>query len=253
MPNMQEMKRSLLKKAFRNLRRNYGCPGNDGVSIKDVKKNYSDYEDATWNSLKKYEYTFETNPKRVTINDKNNERVFFVYNVVERWVQQFLKLQIEPSIDSVLSEYVYAYRRGKSDIDSYRYILKNDPKFILRVDIKNYFGFIDKEKLFIMLRELDIESNLLNITQKSFEHCKEGLPPGHVISCMLSNFYLKDFDSKFPENYTRYSDDMMFACQTRIQVYKTLSVIKKLLKAHGLYLNRKKTKVISKPTLENLL
>jgi retron-type reverse transcriptase len=251
---MQDMERYLLKKAFKILRRNYGCPGNDGISIKDIKINYNNYENTVWGSLEKHTYTFEQEPKCVTINDYlGNEREIFVYNVIERWIQQFIGLQIEPIIDSVLQEYVYAYRRGKNDIDSYKYILNNNPNFILRVDIKNYFSFIDRGKLFVMLKELNIENNLLNIIQKSFEHYEKGLPPGHVLSCMLSNLYLKDFDSEFPEDYTRYSDDMMFACRNRMQAYKALWTVSKLLKVYGLSLNHKKTRLINNPTLENLI
>lgn len=251
---MQTPASYLIKKAFKILRRNYGCPGNDGISIKDIKDNYYEFEDFIWNSLKKYDYEFEKKPKSLTISDNtHSEWVIFVYNVIERWIQHFLKLQIEPKIDIILPKYIYAYRRGKKDIDSYKYILKNDPKFILRVDIRNYFYSINREKLFVMLKDLDIENILLNLIQKSFEHCKEGLPPGHVLSCLLSNFYLKDFDSIFPENYTRYSDDMMFARQNIVQTYKTISIVNKLLKEYGLYLNQEKIKIIKNPTLDKLL
>lgn len=250
---MQDTKRQLLKKAFRNIRRNYGCPGNDGVSISKVRANYKSYEYVVWQKLKEDIYVFEREPKCVTISDYlGKKREIFIYNVVERWIQEFLKLQIEPAIDGTLSEYVYAFRRGKSDIDSYKYILKNNPRFVLCTDIKDYFCSINKGKLFVSLEDLGLEDNLLNLVKKSLAHSVEGLPSGHVLSCMLSNYNLKNFDLIFPKNYTRYSDDMMFGLETMQEAQKILRIVDGLLSAYNFKLNPEKTKIIMNPTLEKI-
>lgn len=250
---MQNTKRYLLKKAFRIIRRNYGCPGNDRVSISDIKTNYEKYEHIVWQQLEKNYYVFEQEPKQIIIRDYlGKEREIFVYNVAERWVQEFIKLQIEPKIDATLAEYVYAFRRGKSDIHSYQYILKNNPKFILRIDIKDYFRSINKENLLISLEYFGFENDLLNLVKKSLCHCTKGLPTGHVLSCILSNFNLKDFDFVFPENYTRYSDDMMFGLYTMLEVRNTLRVVTDMLEVYGFKLNPAKTKIIINPTFEKI-
>lgn len=250
---MQNTKRHLLKKAFRIIRRNYGCPGNDGISISRVKKNYNKYENIVWQRLENGIYTFEQEPKCVTIHDYlGKEREIFVYNIIDRWVQEFIRLQIEPIIDITLAEYVYAFRRGKNDVDSYDYILKNEPKFILRTDIKDYFHSINKEKLFTGLESLDLEGSLLKLMKRSLAHCVDGLPSGHVLSCMLSNFYLKDFDFRFTKNYTRYSDDMMFGVQSEAEAYEVLEFITNLLKMNEFVLNSSKTRIILDPTLEKI-
>lgn len=248
--DMQNTKRPLLKKAFRIIRRNYGCPGNDGVSISKVKASYEKYENIVWQGLEKDTYVFEREPKRVTISDYLcKKREVFVYNVAERWIQEILKLQIEPAIEVVLAEYIYAFRRGKSDTDSYKYILKDSPKFILRTDIEDYFGSINKEKLFANMEELGLAGSTVDLIKRSLEHCARGLPSGHVLSCILSNFNLKNFDSTFPKNYTRYSDDMMFGLQTKEEAQETLERVGELLGAYNFKLNLAKTKIIMNPTL----
>lgn len=241
-------------KAFRIIRRNYGCPGNDGVSILDVKRNYKKYEDIVLRCLGESDIgIFELSPKHIVINDYlGKKREIFVYNVVERWIQECLKLQIEPSIEAALPEYVYAFRRGKSDVDSYKYILKDSPKFILRTDIKDYFHTINKGKLLTNLRELDIEKEVLVLAEKSLEHCKRGLPPGHVLSCMLSNFNLRKFDLEFHKNYTRYSDDMMFGLESRAEADEMLKRIEELLREYGFCLNHAKTRIVENPTVEKI-
>lgn len=250
---MQKEKHHLLRKAFRIIRRNYGCPGNDGLSVSEIKKDYEKYEDTVWQSLENEVYQFEQKPKHIVIRDYlGKERDIFVYNVLDRWVQEFVKLQVEPVVEKTLAEYVYGFRRGKSDEESYKYILENDPSFILRVDIEDYFKSINKEKLFARLEKMGFENNVLNLLKKSLEHCSNGLPPGHVLSCMLSNFNLKDFDTAFPKNYTRYSDDMMFGVQTEEEAYKTLEFARRLLSEYDFNLNDKKTKITVSPTLEKI-
>lgn len=73
-----------------------------------------------------------------------------------------------------------------------------------------------------------------------------------MLSCTLSNLYLKDFDYKFPQNYTRYSDDMMFALNSKVDIYKTIRSVGNLLLDYKLHLNTDKTKVVTDPTLKKL-
>lgn len=251
---MHNSTRSQINKAFRILRRNYGCPGNDSLSIKEIKESYDAYTNILLENLDNFSYDFEETPKSLLIHDlSDRERKIFVYNVLERWVQHYIKLQIVPLIESVLSEYVYAYRRGKTDTESYKYILRSNPKFVLRLDIRDYFRSIDRSCLFGLLEGIGVDEKLMRLTQNSLNHCNSGLPAGHVLSCTLSNLYLKDFDYKFPKNYTRYSDDMMFALHSKKDVHETIMSVSRLLLDYNLRLNTNKTRVVTDPILEKLL
>lgn len=242
-----------LNKAFHVLRRNYGCPGNDGVSIKLVKKEYDRYINFLADKLNRHTYSFERNPKSLTIKDFSlRERVIFVYNVLERWVQHYIKININTLIDSTLTEYVYAYRRGKTDTESYSYILRNKPKYIIMLDIQNFFGSIDKNRLYKKIEKIGVDRNFNELIRSSLEHNKKGIPAGHVLSCTLSNLYLNEFDYEFPNNYTRYSDDMMFALDSEKEITKKIESINKILNDYGLSLNKNKTRIVEKPTLNKL-
>lgn len=247
-------KRLLLKKAFKILRRNYGCPGNDGISISTVKKDFNFYEESIWEKVKDGSYEFEEVPKKVFIKDYlGNDREIFVYNVFDRWVQEFLRLQIDEVVGGALADYVYAFRRKRSDLQSYEYVLRNTPKLILRLDIKDYFRSINRESIVSCLVGLDIEEEVLVLIKKSLAHAPRGLPPGNVLSCVLSNLSLKDFDSLFPSNYARYSDDMLFGFENIKQVEVFIEGIEDILKTYGFRLNSGKIKIIADPTLEKLL
>ena len=245
------MRKFLLRKAFRIIRRNYGCPGNNKVSIKDIKLSYEAYEKGIWELLIHSTYPFESDPKSVSID--GNKRFIYVYNVEERWIQEYLKLEIESNIETVLHDYIYAYRRFLKDKDSYNYILKNNPNYILRADIRNYFLNIDKKIINSQIKSLNINPCVEDLIFKSLEHCKRGLPAGNVLSCILSNLYLTGFDANFPQDYARFSDDMMFAYTHESEYQPLIELITQKLQLCGLELNQDKTKIITSPTLEKLI
>ena len=54
--NMANLK--LLKKAFRILKRNFGAPGNDTISIQMIKKDYAYYEKCMQEEIEKSNFKF---------------------------------------------------------------------------------------------------------------------------------------------------------------------------------------------------
>lgn len=242
-----------LKKSFRILRRNYGCPGNDGISIQTIKSDLHFHIDCLANQILNNNFEFERSPKSTTIIDYlGNPRSVMVYNMYERWLQEYIRTLSQDIIDSFLSNHVYGYRRKKKDIEAYKYILESSPRFILRLDIRNFFGAINREYLFKMLYEIGLDAKIIELIRKSFESFSNGLPQGHVMSPLLSNFYLHKFDSNFPESYTRYADDMIFRLEKREDMDSLLKKIESLLEALNLKLNEDKTILIENPTLAKL-
>ncbi|EKE00101.1 MAG: hypothetical protein ACD_22C00092G0013 [uncultured bacterium] len=202
----------LVKKAFRIIRRNYGCPGLDGVSIKDIKQNYNYYINKIidlYNS-----YTFGRYPvKTTTITDYNNKpRDIFIYCLYDRWIQQILKLQIEEIIENDLKEYVFGYRR-KLNIGMLRKYTKSfNSKYILNIDILGFYNHINRDHLNkVLIKNTSISKEFLTRIDLSFSHLSNGLPQGNVLSPILSNYYLAGIDSMFNSKYARFSDDMFFA------------------------------------------
>lgn len=242
-----------LRKSFKVLRRNYGCSGNDGISIQTIKSDLNFHLDYLANLILNNNFEFEKAPKSTTIIDYlGNPRSVMVYNMYERWVQEYIRTLSQDVIDSFLSNHVYGYRRKKRDIEAYKYILESSPRFVLRLDIRNFFGTINREYLFEMLYETALDEEIVELIRKSFESFPSGLPQGHVMSPLLSNFYLHKFDSNFPESYTRYADDMIFRLEKREDMNSLIKMIENLLEPLNLKLNKDKTILIENPTLAKL-
>lgn len=244
----------LIKKAFKITRRNYGCCGNDGIYIRNIKENFSEFQNDLKNSLYNLKFDFEKSPKESIISDYQGKlRKIYVYNLKERVFQGILKLIIENEVTNLLKDYVYGFRRGKTDIQSYQYILKNNPLYILKVDIKDYFESISKENLYIFINQLNVDFRVLDLVKDAINHKLSGIPQGNVLSPILSNLYLAEFDKYFESNYTRFGDDMLFGIFNHFDIDKTLNNIKLKLENYNLDINTSKIKIIKNPSMNDLI
>lgn len=162
--------------------------------------------------------------------------------------------------NSIPSKFAKAYTKNRSIIKNARAHKNND--IFIKLDIKNFFGSINLNKMELLLFN-EINTSDKNVSRRT---CKEivencsvnnvGLPLGLINSPLLSNIYLKKFDSIIYGEirkmeiinaiYTRYADDMVISykgdCNSSVnkEIIKTFS---KTLKKYGLSLNHDKTKI----------
>ncbi len=238
------MKLDLIDKAFLLLRRNYGCPGIDGIPLREIKRDYEKHRSLL---LEKYDSDqINTLPiKKTTIIDYNGkDRDIFVYCVYERWLQMYLKLQIEPGIESKLKNYVFGYRKSLTMKDLRQQLVDTGLAHILHLDIAKYFDRIDRELLFDYLEHtFNIDIGILFKIRKSVSHTSRGLPQGNVLSPILSNIYLLPFDEIFPEQFARFSDDLYFALDKPKDKDAIIAKVNEYLQKLGLKLNYSKLEI----------
>ncbi len=243
-----------LHKAFKILRRNYGAPGRDRISIREVKSKYKFFSALIESQINSNEYFFTKPISREFVDYSGKRRLIYIYTVLDRWVQHYLKLEISPHIHSFLKPYIFGYIRRRSNIQAAEYILHNNPRYVLKLDISNFSSSIDIQRIFKSFQVLNVDETILDLVINSFAHnSNKGLPPGHVLSPLFSNFYLRDFDSMFPVNYARFSDDLIFGLESKSQQETIISKVSIMLDKIGLKLNVKKTKLFTKPSVDELL
>ena len=164
----------------------------------------------------------------------------------------------------IYSKFTKGYREGVSIFDNAKAHLYND--IFIQFDIKNFFPSINHHKLINLLYK-EVKHNGYNISKsQSYEIVKKasqglkGLPLGFITSPLLSNIYLKIFDTILYHRlkkqgldnviYTRYADDITisFRCIPDKTDYSDIrstieKIISNLLKRYSLKLNNKKTRV----------
>jgi RNA-directed DNA polymerase len=113
---------------------------------------------------------------------------------------------------------------------------KNQTKYYLKFDIKQYFPSVDNEILkSIVIKKIKCKKTL-NILFKIIDsNGKKGIPIGNYISQNFSNLYLSSFDHYCKENlklkyYYRYCDDIVVFSNSIFYLKKIFINIKNYLK-----------------------
>jgi RNA-directed DNA polymerase len=202
-----------------------------------------------------YEYTrylqFKKNGKKREINSPCEAL---------KTKQNELKVMLEEAIDPFFPKYVVGFRKN------YNLKLNGDQhlnkKWVVNLDIKNFFPSVKKE---LLEKELVVYSDLLNQRGYLFSDFIEfatlntALPQGSPLSPLLSNYIgYKLIDTKvypyvskiFSKNlgYTRYADDITISfndLESRSKVKEEVRNIIKMIESDGLFfINNKKIKIM---------
>ncbi len=160
----------------------------------------------------------------------------------DKIVQHAIKSVIEPRYEKIFMGNSYGYRPGRGATKAIRRVLaeccKKQYKYVLRLDIDNFFDTIDHEILQKRLVSTGTEPEVVRlimlcikmgkVKQNSLEwvETEYGTPQGAVLSPILSNLYLHSFDQfAVSKNvpYIRYADDFLFLTETKEQAEDILA------------------------------
>ena len=160
----------------------------------------------------------------------------------DKIVQHAIKSIIEPRYEKIFLGNSYGYRPGKGATKAIRRVLaeccKKQYKYVLRLDIDNFFDTINHDILQKRLVATGMEPEIVRlimlcvkmgkVRQNSLEwvETEYGTPQGAVLSPILSNLYLHSFDQfAVSKNvpYVRYADDFLFLTETKEQAEEILT------------------------------
>lgn len=225
--------------------------GIDGVTIQEFEKDKRRQiprlvEELTNKTWKPFPYLEIEIAKDKTPEEK---RKLGMTAIRDKIVQIAIKSIIEPRYDRIFVGNSYGYRPGKGATKAIRRVLqecKNKKyKYVLRLDIDNFFDSIDH---FLLRRRLvgtgtDEEIVRLimlciqmgKVRQKSREWIDSllGTPQGAVLSPLMANLYLHSFDQFAISRhlpYIRYADDFLFLCESKEQAQELLEKTEQYLK-----------------------
>ena len=167
----------------------------------------------------------------------------------DKIVQHAIKSIIEPRYEKIFLGNSYGYRPGKGATKAIRRVLQEcnnkKIKYVLRLDIDNFFDSIDHEILRNRLIATGTEPELVRlimlclqmgkVRQGSLEWVDTslGTPQGAVLSPILSNLYLHSFDQFAISQgvpYIRYADDFLYLTDTKERAEEILAKTEKHLK-----------------------
>ena len=198
--------------------------------------------------------------KEIAKQGSDRKRIVYIYSADETWVLKLLTHALD-KYDSKLSERCWAFRRNRTSagvFEQIRSIRDLDTKYVLKLDIHDYFNSIDVEQLMEVLGEvIDDDPELLAflcgllrqhrcITNDGVIEEDRGAMAGVPLAGFFANVYLKDLDQTFESTgipYFRYSDDIIVFCDSAEELRDQEERILQILQEKHLTLNPDKYSV----------
>ena len=199
-------------------------------------------------------------PQKKVLNKSGTrkKRTVYCFEQDETWVLRLI-LFLLYRYNSAISPACYSFRvdyTAKKAISAIRRIPALDSRYVLKLDIHDYFNSIPPEKLAGVLRGVisddeELLTFLIRVissgrARQGEETVSEpmGAMAGVPLSAFFADIYLSDMDEAFLSRgipYFRYSDDIIVFTETEEERNEAKNLITAFLTEKGLELNPEKT------------
>lgn len=253
----------VLTLAWERVKKNKGAGGVDNLTVSGIE-----HQGVTefLNNIKRELVNGNYKPgfvKRVYIPKANGKlRPIGITTIKDRVVQTAVKLVIEPIFEAGFEDFSYGFRPDLSTKDACTAVcrwLHAGCVNVFDADIASCFDSIPHDKLMKQISKRLADDCILSLIESwlaagildngKLHHTKTGIPQGGVISPLLANIYLDQFDKKWRMNelgierkahLVRYADDFVILSEGWI----SFEQVKKTLKSLDLRINREKTHIL---------
>lgn len=254
------LERDNLRAALRNVMRNGGSPGIDGMTVKDLPE----YLKKEWPKLRRQLLNGEYVPtpvRRVEIPKPGGGiRQLGIPTVLDRFVQQALLQVLQDEWDVTFSEASYGFRPRRNAhqaIQQSQRYLKQGYRWVVDMDLEKFFDRVNHDKLMSEVRKRVLDRRvyglILRFLRSGVQHegkllkTEEGTPQGGPLSPLLANLMLDELDRELERRghrFVRYADDCNVYVRSRRAGTRVLRSISRFLSRHlKLSINQAKSAV----------
>lgn len=251
-----------LWEAFKKVKSAQGAPGVDGQTVSDFAAKISENVRQLAKELREKQYR-PLPVKRVEIPKPDGGiRKLGIPAVRDRVVQQALLDILQPIFDPEFHPSSYGYRPGRSchqAIDKVTTFVRDfEMEWVVDMDLSKCFDTLDHGIILQGFRKRIVDGSVLNLlrlflesgalTEEGWQASEIGSPQGGVISPLIANVYLDEFDQFMKgrnHRIVRYADDIVIVTRTQKAAENVLKQATVFLEGHlKLTVNQGKTHIV---------
>jgi len=254
-----------LEMAWEQVKRNNGSAGIDNERIQDILMKDETVVLGEIQANLQSTRTYRPRPvKRVYVDKADgSKRPLGIPTVRDRIIQTSTKEVLESIFEADFLDCSYGFRPNRSAHDALEKIrttVNTGYPIVLDADIKGFFANIDRSKLLTFVEQRVSDRRILKLLRK-WLNCGvlesgrvrdpgQGTPQGGVISPLLANIYLHEFDKFWTHRshsegvLIRYADDFVILFRTMDEAERGYRLVKAMLSYLGLELNEDKTRIV---------
>lgn len=240
------VKKSNLHKALRQVEKNRGSSGVDGMPVSHLKQHLELNREAIVSSILDHSHVPQPILGVVIPKGSGKTRQLGVPTVVDRVLQQGVSQVLAPKFEVEFKDHSYGFRPRKNAhqavLQSQKYI-NEGYQHIVDIDLKNFFDEVEHYVLLqLIYRKVKCPTTLrlirkwlrapMQIEGKLVKR-RKGIPQGSPLSPLLSNIMLHELDRELERQglkYVRYADDFSIYTKSKQQARKTGNSIFRFLK-----------------------
>ena len=233
------IRRENLNKAYRQVKKNKGSAGIDGMQVEELLPYLEEHGDELVEQLRDGKY--KPNPvRRVEIpkEEKGKFRKLGIPTVIDRMVQQAIAQELTPLYEEQFSDSSYGFRPGRGAHNALKRcqeLVDEGYAYVVSMDLAKYFDTVNHSKLIEVLSRTVKDGRVISLVHKflnagvmedgGFQSTEEGVPQGGPLSPLLGNIMLNELDKELERRghkFVRYADDCIIFCKSRKAAERTM-------------------------------
>lgn len=213
-----------LRRALRQVRRNRGAPGIDGMTVDDLVGHLKRNWPAIRGSL--VSGTYKPQPVRRVSTPKpgGGTRNLGIPVVLDRFIEQALMQVLQAEWDPTFSEGSFGFRPGRSAhqaVARAQEYIREGYAWVVDLDVERFFDRVNHDVLISRVRARVRDRRVMRLIGRflkagvftlegAVEPTEEGTPQGSPLSPLLANLLLDELDKELDRRghrWVRYADD----------------------------------------------